>query len=103
MEINKVENSPREGEFKMKKKKGRPKKLVNNSKAAARIDLTSKETKTEEDAIQTQETSNSDVVIEEKKDEAGSEKMVEEVRDAKELVEETSKPLIEEISNEYIK
>ena len=103
MENNKVENTPREGEFKMKKKKGRPKKLVNNSKAAARIDLTSKETKTEEDAIQTQETSNSDVVIEEKKDEAGSEKMVEEVRDAKELVEETSKPLIEEISNEDIK
>ncbi len=100
MENNKIENTPQEGEFKMKKKKGRPKKLANNSKATARIDLSNKETKTEENAVQAQEASNSDVVVEEKKDETSGKEVVEEVRNAEELVEENSKPVIEEISSE---
>jgi len=92
MEEKKVEDVPQEGEFKMKKKPGRPKKLVIKTNDAPKMDLTKKE----EDAIQTQETSDSDVVIEEKKDETSGEKVVEEVRNA----EEVEKPIIEEITEE---
>ena len=53
---------------------------------------------TKENAIQTQETNDSNVVVEEKKDEASSEKVVEEVRSAEEVKEETS--IIEEITEE---
>lgn len=75
------ENIPQEGEFKMKKKPGRPKKLANKKVETPKMDLNKKE----EDAIQTQETSDSDVVVEEKKDETSSPEVVEEVRDAKEV------------------
>tara|TARA_E500000331_G_scaffold335155_1_gene361025 strand:- start:249 stop:1415 length:1167 start_codon:yes stop_codon:yes gene_type:complete len=83
-----------QGEFKIKKK---PKKLVNTSTKDIKLDLSKKPEKTE-DAIQTQETNDSDVVVEEKKDEASSEKVVEEVRSAEEVKEETS--IIEEITEE---
>ena len=83
-----------QGEFKIKKK---PKKLVNTSTKDIKLDLSKKPEKTE-DAIQTQEANDSDVVVEEKKDEASSEKVVEEVRSAEEVKEETS--IIEEITEE---
>ena len=83
-----------QGEFKIKKK---PKKLVNTSTKDIKLDLSKKPEKTE-DAIQTQETNDSDVVVEEKKDEASSEKVVEEVRSAEEVKEETL--IIEEITEE---
>jgi len=78
-----------QGEFKLKKKPGRPKKLTNKKDETVKIDLSKKEElKKEENAVQTQETSNSNAVVEEKKDEASSEKVVEEVRDAEEVKEE---------------
>tara|TARA_Y100001963_G_scaffold158458_1_gene258156 strand:+ start:5126 stop:6310 length:1185 start_codon:yes stop_codon:yes gene_type:complete len=83
-----------QGEFKLKKK---PKKLT-NKEVTTKLDLSkTEEPKKEEDAVQTQETSNSNVAVEEKKNEASSEKVVEEVRDA-EKVEEP--PVIEEIQEE---
>ena len=50
MDKNQEKDVPQEGEFKMKKKKGRPKKLANKDQAAARIDLSQKEEK--QDAVQ---------------------------------------------------
>jgi len=47
MEENKVENVPQEGEFKMKKKPGRPKKLTNNKTETPKIEF-----KKEQDAVQ---------------------------------------------------
>jgi len=79
-----------QGEFKIKKK---PKKLVPKSAEDIKVDLT----KTKEDAIQTQETNDSNVIVEEKKDETGSEKVVEEVRATEEKVET---PIVEEIKEE---
>ena len=72
-----------QGEFKVKKKPGRPRKLTVQDEPI-KVDLAKKE----EDAVQAQETSNSDVVVEEKKDETGSEEVVKEVRDAEEVKEE---------------
>ena len=88
------EEVKQEGEFKMKKKRGRPKKLTAKAETP-KIDF-----KKEEDAVQTQETSTSDVVIEEKKDETSSEKVVEEIRDAEEVNKDDSAPVIEEITSE---
>jgi len=79
-----------QGEFKIKKK---PKKLVPKDTEDIKVDLL----KTKEDAIQTQETNDSNVVVEEKKDETSSEKVVEEVRATEEKVET---PIIEEIKQE---
>jgi len=90
-----------QGEFKIKKKPGRPKKLTNKKDETVKIDLSKKEEpKKEEDAVQTQETSNSNAVVEEKKDEASSEKVVEEVRDAKEVKEEQEIVVLNEITEE---
>ena len=100
MNKDKTENTPQEGEFKMKKKKGRPKKLNNGNTTAARIDLSKKETKTEENSKQTKEANNVDVVLEEKKNESVIEEVVEKLEDVKDVVEETSKPIIEEITSE---
>ena len=73
--------------------KKKPKKLVTKSTEDIKVDLT----KTKEDAIQTQETNDSDAIVEEKKDEASSEKVVEEVRATEEKVET---PIVEEIKEE---
>jgi hypothetical protein len=90
-----------QGEFKLKKKPGRPKKLTNKKDETVKIDLSKKEEpKKEEDAVQTQETSNSDAVVEEKTDEASSEKVVEEVRDAEEVKEEQEIVVLNEITEE---
>ena len=89
------ENIPQEGDFKMKK---RPKKLSNNKPESNKIDLSKKpevkETepakidlnKNKEDAVQTQSTNDSNVIVEEKKNETSSEKVVEEVRTTEELI-----------------
>ena len=85
-----------QGEFKVKKKPGRPRKLTVQDEPI-KVDLAKKE----EDAVQAQETSNSDVVVEEKKDETGSEEVVKEVRDAEEVKEEA--PVLQEITEEEVK
>ena len=83
-----------QGEFKIKKK---PKKLVNKSTKDIKLDLSKKPEKTE-DAIQTQETNDSNVVVEEETNETSSEKVVEEVRATEEVKEKVS--IIEEITQE---
>ena len=93
-----------EGEFTLKgKKKTTPKKLVKNNEVT-KVDLTKpeaqgevipdvtkvvipKEEKTEDNAIQAQETNDSNVVIEESKDSSNSEGVVKEVRTTEETVE----------------
>ena len=90
-----------QGEFKIKKK---PKKLVNKDKVA-KIDMAKKEetkekpeekqTQKEEDAVQAQETNDSDVIVEEKKNETSSKEVVEEVRPTKEVVKENKNPISE--------
>jgi len=91
MEEKKDGSVPQEGEFKIKKKRGRPKKLTATAETP-KINF-----KKEEDAVQAQETSDSDVVVEEKKDETSSTPVVEEVRDAEEVSKEAPTPVIEEI------
>ena len=73
--------------------KKKPKKLVPKNTEDIKVDLA----KPKEDAIQTQETDDSNVIVEEKKDETGSEKVVEEVRSTEEKVET---PVVQEITGE---
>jgi len=88
-----------EGEFTLKgKKKTTPKKLVKKDEVT-KVDLTKPEAQGEvvpdvvkveipkEDAVQAQETNDSDVVVEEPKDSGDSEAVVEEVRTTEETVE----------------
>ncbi len=101
------ENIPQEGDFKMKK---RPKKLSNNKPQSNKIDLSKKpevkETepakidlnKNKENAVQTQSTNDSNVIVEEKKNETSSEKVVEEVR----ATEEVISPIVE-VKEEEVK
>ena len=110
------ENIPQEGDFKIKK---RPKKLSNNKPESNKIDLSKKpdikETevakidlnKNKEDAIQTQSANDSNVIVEEKKDETSSKEVVEEVRSTEEVVspivevkEEEVKKEVKEATNE---
>ena len=110
------ENIPQEGDFKIKK---RPKKLSNNKPESNKIDLSKKpdvkETevakidlnKNKEDAIQTQSANDSNVIVEEKKDETSSKEVVEEVRSTEEVVspivevkEEEVKEEVKEATNE---
>ena len=104
----------KEGEFtlKGKKKKTTPKKLVKKNEVT-KVDLNKpvaekkveqdvtkvvipKEEKIEENAVQTQETNDSNVVVEESKDSSNSEGVVEEVRTTEEKVEESPIQLVEE-------
>ena len=71
----------------------KPKKLSKKIQETIKVDLSKKQ----EDAIQTQETDDSNAVVEEKKDETSGKKVVEEVRATKEEVET---PIIEEIKEE---
>ena len=85
--------------LKVKKKRGRPRKLV-GSQEPIKVDLTKKE-----DAVQEQETNDSDVAVEQPANEVNSEGVVEEVRESstnEEQVqeqnaqqEETVNPLVE--------
>lgn len=86
------ENIPQEGEFKMKK---RPKRLSNSKEEVAnKIDLSKKQ----EDAVQTPETNDSNVIVEKKKDEASGKEVAEEVRPAEEVVS----PIVE-VKEEQVK
>ena len=76
--------------LKIKKK---PKKLVDKMPNNIKVDLIKKT----EDAVQAQKTNDSNVVVEEKKNETSSEKVVEEVRATEQEVET---PIIEEIKEE---
>jgi len=73
--------------------KKKPKKLVPKNTEDLKVDLT----KPKEDAVQTQETNDSNAIVEEKKDETSSEKVVEEVRATEEKVDT---PIVEEIKEE---
>lgn len=98
-----------EGEFTLKgKKKTTPKKLVKKDEVT-KVDLTKPEAQGEvvpdvvkveipkEDAIQAQETNDSNVVVEESKDSSNSEAVVEEVRTTEEAVEAPIE-IIEEVA-----
>jgi len=73
--------------------KKKPKKLVPKNTEDLKVDLT----KPKEDAVQTQETNDSNAIVEEKKDETSSKKVVEEVRATEEKVDT---PIVEEIKEE---
>jgi len=103
-----------EGEFKVKSRK--MKKLAKEDKGPIKVDLTAKKEeevqieepikvdltkKKEEDAVQAQETNDSDAVVEEPKDSSDSEAVVEEVRPSEEKLEEEVQ-LIQEITEEEI-
>jgi len=107
-----------EGEFTLKgKKKSTPKKLVKNDEVV-KVDLKNPveqkkveqevtkvvipKEKIEENAVQAQETNDSNVVVEEPKDSSNSERVVEEVRATKETVESPIQ-VIEETTEEVIK
>jgi len=115
-----------EGEFTLKgKKKTTPKKLTKNEEIT-KVDLTRPEAqgevvpditkvvipKEEKNAVQAQETNDSNVIVEESKNSSNSEGVVEEVRTAKETVEspiqvieevvETEKELKEAIRDEKV-
>jgi hypothetical protein len=97
-----------EGEFTLKGKKKTPKKLTKKDEVT-KVDLTKKEAQGEvvpdvvkveipkEDAVQAQETNDSDVIVEESKDSGNSEAVVEEVRTTEEAVEAPIK-IIEEVA-----
>lgn len=88
------ENVPQEGEFKMKK---RPKRLSNTKEEVTnKIDLSKKQ----EDAIQTPSADDSNVVVEEKKNEASGKEVAEEVRPAEEVVSPIVEVKEEEIKEE---
>jgi len=99
----------KEGEFTLKgKKKTTPKKL-NKKEEVTKVDLTKPEAQGEvvpdvvkveipkEDAVQTQETNDSDAIVEEPKDSGNSEAVVEEVRATEETVESPIE-IIEEVA-----
>ena len=77
-----------EGTFKIKKKI--PKKLIGENQII-KVDLTKKQ----EDAIPAQETNDSDVVVKKPEDSKDSKTVVEEVRPAKEAVENTEEKFAE--------
>jgi hypothetical protein len=100
-----------EGEFTLKgKNKKTPKKLVKNEEIT-KVDLTKPEAqgevvpdvtkvvipKEEENAVQAQETNDSNAVVEEPKDSSNSETVVEEVRTTEKTVEESPIQIIEEV------
>jgi len=95
MEENKNENIPQEGEFKMKKKRGRPRKLE-NEKATARIDLSKKETKKEEDAVPKLQTGD----LDEKQPISNVEGVEGEVRELQQQESEEKESVIEEITQD---
>jgi uncharacterized protein (DUF2164 family) len=103
-----------QGEFKIKKKRGRPKKLTAKDEPT-KLDLSKKEeeTKTEDNAVQEQKTDASNVSVEGSTDSGNSEGVVSEIRestateDKKETVQESQvneteekAPVIQEITEE---
>jgi len=97
-----------EGEFKLKSKKKKTPKKLSKSNEVTKVDLTKPEAQGEvipdvikveipkEDAVQTQETDDSNVIVEEPKDSGDSKEVVEEVRTTEETVESPIE-IIEEV------
>ena len=90
------EEVKQEGEFKLKSKAPKIKGQGNIVPEVTKVDLSKKP---EEDAVQTQETDDSNVVVEESKDSGNSEGVVEEVRATEEEVVESPIELVEDESN----
>jgi len=104
-EVKTNEPVKQEGEFKLKKKT--PKKLTETKEAVTKVNVNPKEPlvelepevkkvvipKQEENAVQAQETNDSNVIVEKPEDSGNSEAVVEEVRTAEEAIE-----IIEEAS-----
>ena len=111
-EKNATAEVKQEGEFSLKGKKTKPKKLVDSSKQdPVKVDLTKPEAqgelveditkvdlteKKEDDAVQAQETNDSNAVIEKPKDSGDSKEVVEKVRDTKEELESPIQEITEE-------
>ena len=111
-EENATAEVKQEGEFSLKGKKTKPKKLVDSSKQdPVKVDLTKPEAqgelveditkvdlteKKEDDAVQAQETNDSNAAIEEPKDSGDSKEVVEKVRDTKEELESPIQEITEE-------
>ena len=87
------ETKEKAGKLKVKAKILKPKNLSNNDEPI-KIDLSKPKTE-EQDAIQTQETNDSNVVVKESKNSVDSKEVVEEIRPTEEV-----KPVIEEIIDE---
>ncbi len=97
-----------EGEFKLKSKKKKTPKKLSKSNEVTKVDLTKPEAQGEvipdvikveipkEDAVQTQETDDSNVIVEEPKDSGDSKVVVEEIRTTEETVESPIE-IIEEV------
>ena len=90
------EEVKQEGEFKLKTKTPKIKGQGNIVPEITKVDLSKKP---EEDAVQTQETDDSNVVVEESKDSGNSEGVVEEVRATEEEVAESPIELVEDENN----
>ena len=90
------EEVKQEGEFKLKTKTPKIKGQGNIVPEITKIDLSKKP---EEDAVQAQETDDSNVVVEESKDSGNSEGVVEEVRATEEGVTESPIELVEDEDN----
>ena len=90
------EEVKQEGEFKLKSKAPKIKGQGNIVPEVTKVDLSKKP---EEDAVQTQETDDSNVVVEESKDSGNSEGVVEEVRATEEEVAESPIELVEDEDN----
>ena len=101
-----------EGEFKVKKP-SKPKNLGQTNNETIKVDLTSPEAtgeikpeitkvviKEEDDAVQAQETNDSNAIVEEPKDSSNSEEVVEEVRATDEEVESPLQEITEEEEQE---
>jgi len=111
-EVKTNEPVKQEGDFKLKTKKQTPKKLNKTSKEQP-VKVNLKEPlvelepdvkkvvipKQEEDAVQAQETDDSNDAVEESKDSSNSEGVVEEVRTTEEKVEESPIQLVEKEEN----
>jgi hypothetical protein len=111
-EENATAEVKQEGEFSLKGKKTKPKKLVDSNKQEpVKVDLTKPEAqgelveditkvdlteKKEENAVQTQETNDSDAIVKEPKNSGDSKEVVEEVRDTKEELESPIQEITEE-------
>ena len=111
-EVNQAVEVKQEGEFSLKGKKKTPKKFSDTSSSEpVKVDLTKPEAqgevvpdvikvdlteKKETDAVQTQKTDDSNVVIEESQDSGNSKEVAEEVRDTKEELESPIQEITEE-------
>jgi len=111
-EVKTTEEVKQEGDFSLKGKKMKPKKLVDSTKEQpVKVDLTKPEAqgeivedivkvdltdKKQDDAVQTQKTDDSNVIVEKPKDSGDSKKVVEKVRDTEETVESPIQEITEE-------